>query len=294
MSIITYKIEYKCNEDLYEIIKQYNNVLHFTYNRFKDNNFKLSTKEITKSQKSLNNINYMNSHLLNSSIYDSKTYKDKEKVIFGGKYNFIKRCKNKIDKEEFNKKRLLPLTSIGEKNYKGNRLFQIITTNNILFKLNKKYHYNLELINVGKKRRKELEKLISLQNNKMLPITYKLDLNYIYISFDYSFIKEYNYQVKKNRIISIDMNPNYIGYSIIDWKSETKYYIVEVGSYSLKSLNDYENSLKVSSDSKEKEYIKNKRNHEVIHIVYELFKLCNHYKCQIFSIEYLNIKSKDN
>ena len=40
------------------------------------------------------------------------------------------------------------------------------------------------------------------------------------------------------------MNPNYIGWSIIDWKSESNFNIIKSGVISIKKLNDYENDLK--------------------------------------------------
>ena len=64
------------------------------------------------------------------------------------------------------------------------------------------------------------------------------------------------------------MNPNYIGWTVVDWKSERSYKPIKSGLISLKLLNDYENSLKVSSDSPEKKYIVNKRKFEVIRVGY--------------------------
>lgn len=63
--------------------------------------------------------------------------------------------------------------------------------------------------------------------------------------------------------------------------------------FSLKPLNDYENSLSVSSDSKESKYCTNKRKHEVIEIAKELFKLCRHYHCEVFAMEELSMKSSN-
>jgi len=65
--------------------------------------------------------------------------------------------------------------------------------------------------------------------------------------------------------MSIDMNPNYIGWSIIDWKSDTEFNIIKSGLISIKQLNDKELKLKgFSSESKERKYITNKRNYEII------------------------------
>ena len=296
-NIVTWKIKYTCNDNFKDYIIQYNNVLRFTYNRIYENK-ELKTKEITKLQKSINNQNLMNSHLLNSCIYDCKTLikdqEDSKQVIFGGKKLFIDRCQDKITKEEFKEKRLRPLYSVGETSNKGNRLFKIIDVNTILFKPDRKHYYTLNLQEVGVKRSKEIKKLIELQNNKTLPITYKLDLNYVYISFDYNYLKTYKYKVKQNRVMAIDLNPNYIGWSVVDWKSENKYNIVSCDSYSLKTLNDYQKYLELSSDSKENQYINNKRRHEIIEIAKALFALCKHYKCEVFVIEDLKIINKNH
>ena len=101
-NIITLKIKYSTDENsktrILEYIKNYNNVLHFTYNRLHKND-KLKTKEITELQKSMNNI-FVDSHFKNSAIFDSKTLLHNDKVIFGGKKLFIDRCQNKISKDD--------------------------------------------------------------------------------------------------------------------------------------------------------------------------------------------------
>ena len=69
---------------------------------------------------------------------------------------------------------------------------------------------------VGKNRLKDLNKLLELQKQNLIPITYKLNNRYIYISFDEKYLQEVK-QIKPilNRIFSIDLNPNYIGYSVV-------------------------------------------------------------------------------
>lgn len=291
-SLITFKIEYSCDSDINSVIEDYSKVLRFTYNRVLEDP-KLSTKELTELQKGMKNKPELNSHLCNSAIYNARAIVDAndKPIIFGGKANFIKRCQHKISKEDFLKNRQSPIYSVGEAIQKGNRLFTIIDESTIVFKPDRKHHFKLNLFNVGNNRIKTLNKLKQLQDNKCLPITYKLDNRFIYITFDYNQLNQYNYKVKQNRIIAIDMNPNYLGYSVADWKDSNNYQIIESGSFSLKELNDYQNSLSVSSDNSETQYINNKRKHEVIHIAKRLFKICKHYKCEVFALEDLNFKS---
>ena len=294
MSNITFKIKYSSLDSflIESYIKNFNSVLRFTYNRILDDP-KISTKDLTTLQSNMSNV-FIKSHLKNSAIYKAKEIysrnKDK-KVIFGGKSNFELRNKNKISQEEFRENRLLPLLSIGEANQKGNRHFLIVDSKTILFKPEKDKHIIFNLQSVGRKRSKELDKLIKLQEEKVIPITYQLSKEYIYITFDYSYLKYFSYSIKQNRVMAIDINPNYVGYSICDWKKDYDYTLVKSGMFSLKPLRDYANSLSVSSDSKEAGYLTNKRNHEIIGIAKDLFEICKHYHCEVFSLEGLSIKS---
>ena len=299
-NIITLKIKYSTDENsktrILEYIKNYNNVLRFTYNRLHENK-DLKTKEITVSQKSMNNI-FIDSHFKNSAIFDSKSLLGKEKVIFGGKKLFIEKCQNKISKEEFKIKKLRPIYSVGESPQKGNRKFSIVTENHIIFKPTKEEHFLLE-INPSKNYQKYLLELSELAYQKKIPIDFKLGFEYIYVSFDLNKLKNERKITSKikDRYFAIDMNPNYVGYTVIDWIDRQNYKIVDKGCFSLKDLNDYDDSLKgkgFSSESKERKYVSNKRNYEISDIAHKLERIANHYECEFFVMEDLSIPSKDN
>ena len=299
-NIITLKLKYSTDENsktrILEYIKNYNNVLRFTHNRLHENK-DLKTKEITVLQKSMNNI-FVDSHFKNSAIFDSKSLLHNDKVIFGGKKLFIDRCQDKITKEEFQLKKLRPLYSVGESDKKGNRKFSIITENHIIFKPNKNEHFLLE-INPSKNYQKYLIQLSQLSNERKISIDFKLDLNYIYVSFDLNKLKNERKITSKikDRYFAIDMNPNYVGYTVIDWIDGQNYKIIDKGAISLKDLNDYDDSLKgkgFSSESKERKYVSNKRNYEISDIAHKLERIANHYQCENFVMEDLSISSKDN
>ena len=291
------KIKYQTDDQSLNIIRdymrQYSSVQHFVYNRINDGK---SQKDIKQQIKTLNNINLLDSWFIQCSFYDIPKV---NKVIFGGKQNYFQRLKNNISKEQFKLKRLSPIYSIGEvvnKSVKGNRKFHIEQDlENISFKPNRNLCINLQLI--GLNRRKQiLSKLYQKQERKEIKIAYKLDLEYIYIIFEETDI--YNYETKfiKNRVLALDLNPNYIGWSIVDWKSESEFNVIKSGVYSIKKLNDKDFNLKnkgYNSDSKERKYISNKRNFETLQIVKNIVNKSIYYKCQIISIEDLNIKSSD-
>ena len=291
------KIKYQTDHQLLDIIrdymKQYSSVQHFVYNRIQDGKLQ---KDIKQQIKLLNNIDLLDSWFIQCSFYDIPKV---DKVIFGGKKNYFQRLKNNISKYEFKQKRLSPIYSIGEiinKSVKGNRKFHIEQDlENILFKPNKSTKINLQLIGLNK-RKQILSKLYQKQERKEIKIAYKLDLEYVYIIFEETDI--YNYETKfiKNRVLSLDLNPNYIGWSIVDWKSENEFNVVKSGVYSIKKLNDKDFDLKhkgYSSESKQRKYISDKRNFETIQIVKNIVNKSIYYKCQIISIEDLNIKSSD-
>ena len=291
------KIKYQTDDQSLHIIqdymKQYSSAQHFVYNRIQDNK---SQKDIKQQVKQLNNVNLLDSWFVQCIFYDIPK---KQKIIFGGKKNYFQRLKNNISKEQFKLKRLSPIYSIGEvvnKSVKGNRKLHIEQDlENILFKPNKLTKINLQLIGLNK-RKQILSKLYQKQERKEIKIAYKLDLEYIYIIFEETDI--YNYETKfiKNRVLALDLNPNYIGWSIVDWKSEAEFNVIKSGVYSIKKLNDKDFNLKnkgYNSDSKERKYISDKRNFETIQIVKNLINKSIYYKCQLISIEDLNIKTSD-
>ena len=291
------KIKYQTDKESLDIIqnymKQYSSVQHFVYNRIQEGK---SQKDIKQQIKLLNNVNLLDSWFIQCSFYDIPKV---DKVIFGGKKNYFQRLKNNISKEQFKQKRLSPIYSIGEvvnKSVKGNRKFHIEQDlENVIFKPNRKLNINLQLIGVNK-RKQILSKLYQKQQRKEIKIAYKLDLEYIYIIFEETDI--YNYETKfiKNRVLSLDLNPNYIGWSIVDWKSESEFDVIKSGVYSIKKLNDKDFNLKnkgYSSESNERKYISVKRNFETLQIVKNIVNKSIYYKCQLISIEDLNIKSSD-
>lgn len=295
MSIRTIKLPIQINnsdiEEIKNLIFSYNSVLRFTYNRYQENP-RYSTKEITNFQHNMNNV-HIDSHFLNSARYVAKSMSDKPKVIFGGKSLFISRCQGKISKEEFQTKKLTPMCSIGEASKQANRKFQILDENHILFKPDKSHHYILTLPKLHRNYRQDILKLLELQTNCSCPITYRLSLTHIELSFENKYLHQNNYNKIQDRVFAVDLNPNYIGWSIVDWIDSDNYKLVDAGVVSNKQFTDIENSLKVSSDSNEKCKLNNKRNFENIDTVLYLIDICKHYKCNIFSIENLNMKSSD-
>ena len=204
--MITLKLKYKSDsiDLIFQYIKQYNHVYRVSFNKL--NNGLYSTyKELSTT---LNNIDLLDSWFIQSAITESKYLiqkmkeTGKEKIIFGGKKNFIKRCKGLISYEEFNKKRYIPLCSIGQQKSStsavhGNRKFKLNSDlNQITLKL-KDRKLVLDLLPYSNSYRYSLSQIYKHQVLDDTPITYKIDTEYIYITFDECivFSKQYTHQM---------------------------------------------------------------------------------------------------
>jgi hypothetical protein len=298
--MITLKIKYTTTEDGLNLIreyrKQYSSVLHYAYNRRYGG---ISEKDTEHQINSLNNIPLIKSYIKRCAVKNATQLikdGDKKQLIFGGKKNFIARCKGKITKDVFIERRLSKLYFIGETNYHGNRMIVINDDlDSFTFKPTKKDRIVLSIDGRYKRYKSILNKLYHLQKDKQISITYELDNEYIYLTYDETLLNLFvDYKPIKNRIFAIDLNPNYIGWSVVDWKSSSKFEIVKSGVISIKDINDIDFGLKgKSSDSKERKYINNKRIFEIYEISKLLVNTAKYYRCEVFGLEELNIKSKD-
>lgn len=299
--MITLKIKYTTTENGLNLIKeyreQYSSVLHYAYNRRYEG---VSEKDVEHQINSLNNIPLIKSYLKHCAVKNATQlikYIDKKQLIFGGKKNFIDRCKGKITKDEFLNKRLSKLFIVGETNQHGNRM--VVINDDLLsftFKPTRKDRIVLNIDGRYKRYKSILNKLHHLQKDKQIPITYQLDNDYVYLTYNETLLNQYaDYKPIKNRIFAIDLNPNYIGWSVVDWKSSSKFEVVKSGVISIKDINDIDFGLKgKSSESKERIYIDNKRAFETYEISKLLVDTAKYYRCEVFGLEELNIKSKDN
>jgi IS605 OrfB family transposase len=274
--MITVKIKYK-NEItiIIDLMRQYSCVVRRVYNLYKEDKYK--RKEIYSIIKQMNNIELLNSWFLYSAIDEGKTfYKMSNNIIFGSKKDFKRRCKNLISNKEWKNKRLLPIYSIAEKQFNGNRNFilNVIDNNRIILKINKNY-FNIELPNLSNNNKKLLHKLEELSKSESYLYTIRLDQKYIYISFEE--FKEKVNDLKQNRFIGIDLNPSEIGISINEW-SDNKLNILEMYKFDLFKVLNNENKL----------------NNEIFEISKRISELSKHFKCRFVFVEDLTIKSKNH
>lgn len=280
----TIKLKIMNSIDLNYELKTYNSVVHFVYNRFHDD-YSLKEKDV-RSQVNQLFKGKLNSWLLQCAIKEGKSIQERccnKKVIFGGKSLYRRYLRGLICKEDFNKQRQLPISSQGEMLQRGNRMFDFHLGNqSLVFKVSKDKHIDIQLGHIHRTLQKELNKLNELCYDKKATVSIKLNNDYIWIIYDEKILcnsVKIN-GLKDNRILGLDMNPNYIGLSVIEFDKEDKFKILHKQVFDLKGLTN-------------KNVSNNKRQYEIIKICHTINNLINYWKCKRLSIEELNIKPSD-
>jgi len=243
-----------------------------------------NVKDVQKSDHLKTIAPNIGSWFIQCGILDGKavyTRNKSKKVIFGGKTNLLKRSKNKISKDVWRQKRLLPLVSQGEASKKGNRLFDLDIENNIItFKANRRNHFNLQLPELKTNWLNNLRILETRIELKQLPYTVKLDDKFIFITFNNPRVK---HTPVNRRVLGIDLNPSNVGISVIE---DDK--IIFTKEYDLSILT---NRLLNSHFDKS---LNNKIKHEQLEISNDIFKVIRSYHVQHVFIEDLSIKNKNH
>ena len=286
----TIKLKLENEIDILKEQKSFNNVVRLSFNRFQD---RFKEKEIRAYLKG--KFEGINSWFVQCGIKVGQQLfqKHKEKkIIFGGKNNLKRYLKKLISKDEFKTNRMLPITIQGEQLHKGNRLFNFdFEENEITFKLSKTNHRTLKYKVPHKKIKNNLIRLQELIDNKQISVTVSLTKSDIYLTFDESKITDCNFKdLKKDRVLGIDMNPNYIGISVLEFDENDQFKILNKRVFDLRKLTT--KSGRSSTDKKSK-YLINKLNHETIQVVHDIANLVNYWKCDKVVIEDLSIRSSD-
>ena len=288
-SMKTLKLAITNNPDLSDAIRVYSSMFRMAYNRLQE-----GCSENTTWHR-LKDIFCVNCWLASSAAKEAHgvvTLNKGKKVLFGGKWNLKQYLKGLITKEQFKHKRLVPLCSIGESNYYGNRLFSFDLPNNrVTYKPSRYDRTEIQFCSVKKKLANELAKVQELASQKKIPVTVKFTNKHLYLTYDESLIYNEAYKgLKHNRVLGIDMNPNYIGVSVIEFDKNDEFKILHKEVYDLTALT--KSSGTSSTDAKSK-YLTNKLKHETLAIAHKINKLMDYWKCSKLAVEDLSIKTSD-
>ena len=285
----TIKLKIANAPNVLDNIRMFSSMERIAFNRFKEG---YSEKQITEYLKLRFTTNCW---LIRSSIKEAHYLFDangKNKVLFGGKYNFIRYMKGLITKEQFKLKRLLPLCSIGEYAYRGNRLFEFdFKANRVIYRLFRNIPKEIRFYPVKKKLAHELAIVQELAEQKKIPVTVKFTDKHLYLTYDESLIYSEAYKgLKHNRVLGIDMNPNYIGVSVIEFNKNDEFKVLHKEVFDLITLT--KPSGKASTNKKSK-YFTNKLRHETLAIAHKINKMVDYWKCSKLAVEDLSIQPSD-
>jgi len=270
-------------------LRLFNSIVRFSYNRFLDGLDEKNTRAEVRNKF------LCNSWFLQSAIKEGKSIFEKakgKKVIFGGRKNRENYLKGLICKDAYRQNKLSPITIQGEKARKGNRLFDFDFLNNkIIYKSSRTNHIEIQLPKFRKNLKREFAQLQSLIDDKKATVTVKFNNEFIWISYDESLIQIDTYkQLKNNRVLGLDLNPNYIGLSVLEFDKNDTFRVLHKQVFGLSLLNVLSSQ---SSQDKASIYLTNKRQFELVEICHQISNLVNVWKCKKLAIEDLNIKSSD-
>lgn len=288
------------------------------------NDIKHKTKKQVRTLFKLNKkLDFKNKSLSKDITFGGRNLLKQISFLSNHKTNNSELIKDKL--KTYKENRILPINYIGSLNDKNsNRYFQFNFNNSeIIYKPNGKKKIKINY-KVKSNYKNILNKLQEVKDSKLLPISVKLTTKYIYITFDNSLLTDYSFNKKEyfndlklipkdnkilrkelfkkyiknqeermfkdkimNRYCAIDLNPEYIGLSIID---KNNFKIIHKQTFDLTLLMKKNNKSSCNFNSK---YLTNKRKFEIGKIYKSIFNLINHYKVANFVIEDLNFKPKN-
>ena len=288
----TISLPYTCSEDdrnfIKDEIRKSSNMVRFAFNRYTDNKSEKGIRLLSKNLQNASSDSWFIQCAIKKANY--LFLANKEKVIFGGRYNFFQRLKHKLNKDEFKSGRLLGIYSQGETLRCGNRKFKLdIANNQIIFKFSKSKHINLKFPKLHKNYLYELINLEEQCNQKLSNFSVELKLDKICIAFDDSKTYCSQYIGKSNVVAGIDMNPNYIGFSISKWCNGKRRILLEE-QY---DLSYFTRNLHKATDDAKSKHQNSKQIFELKEIVKDIIKKCKFFHVGKFGIEDLNFKQCD-
>ncbi len=271
--MISYKLA--CSHSIPEdYFKQFNNVVRFAHNRWIEEK---SVTEIEKACKLLINIDLLDASFVKMAVNSAKSLKNKEKVVFGGRKLFERlKYKKTENKTEWDKKRNPSIYLRGSScDAAGNRKASFDLLNQkIIFKPRCGLIYEIDLKN--DRRLGALRRLQDLCEDKKACFSLEILRNEVIVIFDEAVLADASTRKPiKNRILSFDMNPNYIGLVVMDNQTIRYKEIID-----LSILNKITN--------------KNKKLHETCEINSRIVALARHHRVELIAFEDLNMKSKDH
>ena len=214
--------------------------------------------------------------------------------------------------KEYRKHRNLGFRSKGDASYKGSRHYDFSEVKNdiLIFTpangANIKFHLIVSDERKQSKDYKQLIKAVEFALDKKIPVSIRIKEDSVFITYDNNIVEHLIFQEKckaqydkehqviealPNRIMAIDLNPERIGYCILDLDLETgKITPVTSGCFEYSGLTAKYKNLYKSSDVKKHTRATNERNYWLSVIIARLGRIAKHYRVSQFAVEDLDFK----
>ena len=285
----TVKLHITNSPDVLDDMRVFSSIVRMAFNRYQEG---LSEKEVRAyvSQRFQRNSWFIQSAVKEAqAIYASQ---GKRKIVFGGKFNLKQYLKGLITKERFKRARTMPVSIVGESANYGNRLTTFNLINRLVtYKPSRSNHTEIKFCPVKKKLADELAKVQELTEQKKMPVTVKFTDKHLFLTYDETLIYNEVYRgLKQNRVLGIDMNPNYVGVSVIEFDKHDEFKVLHKEVFDLTRLTKPSGE---SSQHNKSKYYTNKLKHETLAIAHTINKMVDYWKCSKLAIEDLSIKSSN-
>lgn len=285
----TIKLRIKGELPLLDDMRVFSSIVRMAFNRYQDGLSEKGVRAYVKERFACN------SWIIQSGVKEASyiyAMAGTRRVVFGGRTNLKKYLSGKLTKEEFKYRRLMPVCSCGEAQYKGNRLFQFkFDENLVVYKRGRGDHISIHFCPVKKRLAQELALVQELAEEKKLPVTVKFTDSYLFLTYDEALVRKEPYRfLNPNRILGIDMNPNAVGISIIMFGENDDMRVLYKEVYALDTLT---RSSGKAPSSKVAKRLTCKLRHETLAIAHRISTLVDYWKCSIVALEDLDMKGGD-
>lgn len=165
-----------------------------------------------------------------------------------------------------------------------------------MFQPSRDDHKEFMIYDIPYNQKKLLETIYEMQENKTLAVTYNLCPDgRLAIQYDVEKLCDNIIKLMNNRVFAVDLNPNYIGWVVIEWNSFNNYRIIDYGVESFKELNDSEDVLKekLGKASTGRFHYTEKKEYETEFIAKKLINRAKHYLCSVVGLDGVNISSSN-
>lgn len=141
-------------------------------------------------------------------------------LVFGGRKNLLRRNNGMIESGEWREKRMLPLASRGDKNYRGNRHFRLAPdARSCTFRMYGR-RVDMQLPRMSGNAGEIMRQAAALAASKLINVMFRIDATHLHMTIDPMDLPDHPERRRpvaaiSGRAIGIDLNPQSIGVAAV-------------------------------------------------------------------------------